>query len=368
MGGPLTPSLTPQIIDDDEDDEEAVPPYFLDELAGIEETEPLPRTVVSMRDNNDTAIMGNTFSTGLPAYKKALTSAIRKPSTASSPTSSSPSDKLKKLVRFLDRVEIVPAPRSFYGASDQSPSKKQKLSPTSSKHSFYSTEMGPDHDEDDMIEEIDAGIAAGLGRAGSPNRSPSRSPNRSPNNSNKDLSVPSPSSSPTPDTYITSRGYLTPPRSDIRSPPSLPPSWRIPPESLLGRQPHVRSPPRVRSPMRADEEIDLRVNEHCPSPSESADEDEEVKTLRPGVSYVIRRSVSPPTVPLHPVIARKMWRHGEIRFEDQWGRRLIPVGEKDSFQFDVWPVEEDAVLEEGEGGSVRGAWVGGTKYRDSTDR
>ncbi|KAF8536060.1 hypothetical protein BDD12DRAFT_808060 [Trichophaea hybrida] len=366
MGDPLTPSLTPQIIVDD--DEDSVPLYFLDEDAGIEETE--PRTVVSMRDN-DTAIMGNTFSTGLPAYKKALTSAIRKPSTASasSTASSSPSDKLKKLVRFLDRVEIVPAPRSFYAAStDQSPIKKQKLSPTSSKHSFYSTETFPDHEDDEILEEFDAGIAAGLGRAGSPNKSPSRSPSRSPNNSNRDLTIPTSSSSPPPDTFTTSGGYLTPPRSDIHSPPSPPPSWRIPPESLLGRQPHVRSPPRVRSPMRADEEIDLRVNEHCPSPSESADEDEEVRTLRPGVSYVVRRSVSPSTVPLHPVIARKMWRHGEIRFEDQWGRRLIPVGEKDSFQFDVWPVEEDAALEEGEGGSVRGAWVGGRKYRQANDR
>lgn len=65
-------------------------------------------------------------------------------------------------------------------------------------------------------------------------------------------------------------------------------------------------------------------------------------------------SPHPPTI--HPVIARKMWPHGEIRFEDQWGRRLIPAGHRDSFRFDLWPVEED-VNGEGVGASAKGAWV-----------
>jgi hypothetical protein len=341
MGGPLTPSLTPRIIADD-DVEDSVPLYFLDEdLAGIEETI-APRTVVSMRTG-----MGNSFSTGIPAYK-AFTSAIKKPSSSST-------SKLKKLVRFLDRVEIVPATRL-----DQNPLKRQKISPTSSNPSFYSAETDSDPDtieeiEDGIEDEIEVetpndAIAAGLGRAGSPNKSPTRSPNAS----TRDLpGTGSPNHSPKLGTYSTSDGYLTPP------PPSPPPSWRIPPESLSGRQPHVRSPPRVRSPMRADEEIDLRVNEHCPSPSESADEDEEIKMIRPGVS-IVRRSNSPPTVPLHPVIARKMWRHGEVRFEDQWGRRLVPVKGGEAFRFDVWPVEEA----QEEGGAVRGAWVRGREgYR-----
>jgi len=58
------------------------------------------------------------------------------------------------------------------------------------------------------------------------------------------------------------------------------------------------------------------------------------------------------------VIARKMWPHGEVRFEDQWGHRLIPIRSKTSFKFDLWPVEEN-VAAEGAGGPVRGAWVKG---------
>lgn len=55
----------------------------------------------------------------------------------------------------------------------------------------------------------------------------------------------------------------------------------------------------------------------------------------------------------HTVVARKMWRRGEVRFEDQWGRRLVPVnvnGDVDGsggvgFRFEIWPVEEDVVNE-----------------------
>ncbi|KAI5820849.1 hypothetical protein BZA77DRAFT_239344 [Pyronema omphalodes] len=244
--------------------------------------------------------MGNSFSTGIPAYK-AITSAIKKPSSSST-------SKLKKLVRFLDRVEIVP-----------------------STHTIEEIDDGIEDDDEIEVETPNDAIAAGLGRAGSPNKSPTRSPNAS----TRDLSgTQSPNHSPKLGTYSTSDGYLTPP------PPSPPPSWRIPPESLSGRQPHVRSPPRVRSPMRADEEIDLRM-------------------IRPGVS-IVRRSNSPQTAPLHPVIARKMWRHGEVRFEDQWGRRLVPVKGGEAFRFDVWPVEEA----QEEGGAVRGAWVRGREgYR-----
>lgn len=222
-----------------------------------------------------------------------------------------------------------------------------------------------DYADDHQMDDVDASIAAGLGRAGSPKR------NRDP--------VPESSSSSSRRGHATYAGYLTPPRIEVAHSPSPspppPPSWRIPPATLLGRQPHVRPPPRVRSPVSVDEEIDLRVNEHCPSPAESEAEDhamredEEVQRLRPGVSYVVRRSISPPPPPpqppLHPVIARKMWRHGEIRFEDQWGRRLIPVqvGDRHCFRFDVWPVEEgDAELEVA-GSGVRGAWVrSGKRY------
>ncbi|KAI5848398.1 hypothetical protein BZA05DRAFT_340175 [Tricharina praecox] len=270
---------------------------------------------------------------------------MRKPSQEPSPSSAStsssestsPSQKLKKFVRFLDRVEIFPAPVAFYMPSDDQPSsnpaKKQKLSRNSSRRSF--------HDDDDLGPELDAGIASGLGWAGSPNRSP----NRSPNISTADVTTTTSSS-----THEKASGYLTPPRTDMHSSPpsSPPPSWRIPPESLFGRQPTVRSPPRVRSPSRADEEVDLRVNEHEPSNGggDDSSEDEEAVT--------------------HPVIARKMWPHGEVRFEDQWGRRLIPLEHRDSFRFDLWPVEEDVDREgDGDGRSVRGAWVKGGRYREA---
>lgn len=59
------------------------------------------------------------------------------------------------------------------------------------------------------------------------------------------------------------------------------------------------------------------------------------------------------------VIARKMWSGGEVRFEDQWGRRLVPVegGRGEGFRFEIWPVEEeDLELEEG---MKKGGWVKG---------
>lgn len=119
----------------------------------------------------------------------------------------------------------------------------------------------------------------------------------------------------------------------------------------------------MRSPSRADEEVDLRVNEHMlPWSPPGSDSEDEVVVLRPGVSIVRRSS---PTVmagpPPHPVIARKMWPHGEVRFEDQWGRRLIPLGRRDSFKFDLWPVEEEGAGFDG--GPVRGAWVRGGRWR-----
>jgi len=365
MGGPLTPALTPQNYEDDAD---IVPFYYLDDPAGIEDYY---------------CDMGNTFST-LPSLISAstekrvqatLTSVLRKPSKEpSSPAPASPEAtkpsrrRLRKLVRFLDRVEIFPAPLAFYMAPEDqpsgSPAKKQKLSPNPPRCSFYGG--------DDSALELDAGIASGLGWAGSPNRSPSRSPNTSTadvtanNNDNNNNS--SNSSNTNTTTHERVSGYLTPPRTEAHSSPhsspSPPPSWRIPPESLVGRQPTVRTPPRVRSPSRADEEIDLRANEHEDEDGAVDSMDEEVAYVRPGVS-IIRRvaATTPPKAVTHPVIARKMWPHGEVRFEDQWGRRLIPTEHRDSFQFDLWPVEED-VDREGDGRSVRGAWVKGGRYRD----
>ena len=87
--------------------------------------------------------------------------------------------------------------------------------------------------------------------------------------------------------------------------------------------------------------------------------------MRRGVEYIRAGSPKqwhPPEI--HSVIARQ-WVKGEVRFEDQWGRRLIPVAEQEStgFKFDLWPVEED-VLHEGDEG--RGAWVRGRRgYRSA---
>lgn len=43
------------------------------------------------------------------------------------------------------------------------------------------------------------------------------------------------------------------------------------------------------------------------------------------------------------------WRDGEIRYEDQWGRRIYPEvnGTDSGFRLDLWPVKEDAVEDTG---------------------
>lgn len=376
---PPTPSITPKLVEDVEED--PVPLYFLDETgelsAGIEVAAPAapspPRRPT----------MGSSLAVPIPSLSplkkkkkmQNMSSALRKQpaadhdaSASSSPPSSS--GKLKKLVRFLDRVEILPVPASDDLAANSSdeddddlPNKKQKTSRNAARDS-----------------PVDEGVACGLGRAGSP-----RSPNRSPNSSTRDLTA--------ADLYAPEEddGYLSVPRVELWMPPSPPPSWRIPAESLVGRQPHVRDPPRVRSPLRPDEEIDLMARDYdhdhdhdrdsgcfscsdassaasddlssCSCSDDDNDNDHHQPPVRPGVSYI-----SPPASPtspspfrpppIRPVIARKMWPHGEVRFEDQWGHRLIPLGRKASFKFDLWPVEEN-VAAEGAAAPVRGAWVRG---------
>ncbi|KAK6506675.1 hypothetical protein TWF481_005134 [Arthrobotrys musiformis] len=73
------------------------------------------------------------------------------------------------------------------------------------------------------------------------------------------------------------------------------------------------------------------------------------KNIRRGMPHV--REASPlPSFPLGPVdikyhessvMARAMWKNGEVRYEDQWGRRLVPIGRQNSFMFELWPVSEE---------------------------
>lgn len=337
---PPTPAISPQYIEE----ENPVPLLFLDDdssylSAGIDSS-PLRSTV-----DDD---MGNLISiTSFSPLSMAMSSISEgktppKPAMKSPTSLSSASGKLKKLVRFLDRVEIVPSNPTFsqyrYDVKDDAgfgrSSKKQR---TRSPSNDY---------EDDILD--DPAINSGLGRAGSPNRSP----NRSPNGSSRNLPI---------TTTATDSDYLSPPQELYFTyhPPSPPPSWRIPPASLIGRQPHVEEPPRVRSPSRAGAEIDLMARDKSTRDSGiymDYSEDELEGEMRQNIQLP-----SPPASPhppaIHPVIARKMWPHGEVRFEDQWGRRLIPAGHRDSFRFDLWPVEED-VNGEGVGASAKGAWVG----------
>ncbi|KAL7268756.1 hypothetical protein RUND412_008606 [Rhizina undulata] len=339
---PPTPSIFPQAIEE----EDPVPLFFLDEgadlSAGIEISPP-----ESPCSSMGTSFSLSSFPTFLPIpsvpsskKKKPGVSAMRKPFSlkpAEHPSSPTPSKgKLQKLVRFLDRVEIVPTnpfltqqeldQEGTAETPEETPYERKKQR-TSSNLTVYS----PDHLSD-------PGIASGLGRAGSPtNRSPNRSPNCSPISSTRNLT--------TSETY--------------RSPPP-PPSWRIPPSSLFGPQPHVREPPRVRSPSRPGEEVDLMVRENSRDsacymdyPSEDDDDITSNRSSCGSRSPSPSNRMSPPTI--HPVIARK-WVNGEVRFEDQWGRRLIPVGREDSFKFDLWPVEEDVDAEK-VGSGVQGAWV-----------
>ncbi|KAI5838282.1 hypothetical protein DFP73DRAFT_485907 [Morchella snyderi] len=274
-----------------------------------------------------------------PTRKKASPKTAMK----SSESTTSAGGKLKKIVRFLEQVEFLPSsgpsftPHYTYddeedGAGFRQSNKKQRT-------------RSPTNDYENIRD--DPAINSGLGRAGSPNRSP----NRSPNSSSKHLPMP---------VIEVDNDYLSPPQEFYfsSSPPSSPPSWRIPPSSLIGRQPHVQEPPRVRSPRQEGEEIDLMAHGDKPARdsgiymdySDDSDSEQHNGQLPSPPS-----SPHPPTI--HPVIARKMWPHGEIRFEDQWGRRLVPAGQRDSFRFDLWPVEED-VNGEGVGANAKGAWVG----------
>ncbi|TGZ76502.1 hypothetical protein EX30DRAFT_246408 [Ascodesmis nigricans] len=415
LTGPRKPSLFPKVIPEEVD---PVPVFFLDETydsayesAGIEDDYTPPTS---------------------PALSSAMTtmnstSAKRKASPLASAMRKTPSSiQLNKLVRFLDRVEIVPNPE-YEDDEDEddisvpssdtfssrfmatSSNKKQKLFDYDytdddndldfTDATFYQALVIPPTPETEIdAMDFDIGIASGLGRAGSPNRSPNRSPTRSPNGSTKDLTSPSTSPPPHDPARLSPTGFDT-----FGLSPSPPPSWRIPPESLIGRQPHVEEPPRVRSPTNENDEIDLRADEYYHSPVSPSTPSlrSSFSSLRSSSSSSSLRSsssssslatttlsalsASPPTSPrydpgketeteklspptlkrkqkqsfrppaMHPVIARKL-PHGDVRFEDQWGRRLVPTEKGEGFRFDVWPVEEDVVLEERVGMKV-GGWV-----------
>lgn len=85
-----------------------------------------------------------------------------------------------------------------------------------------------------------------------------------------------------------------------------PPSWRIPPKSFF-QVPHVRDP---------------ITPQDIQAPA------------TPSSSYFAPKHHE------YSVMARTMWKDGEVRFEDQWGRKLIPIGRQDSFAFELWPVPE----------------------------
>ncbi|KAK6349447.1 hypothetical protein TWF696_005731 [Orbilia brochopaga] len=90
-------------------------------------------------------------------------------------------------------------------------------------------------------------------------------------------------------------------RERARRSQSGPPSWRVPPRSARRPMPHVR--------------------EASPLPS---------------------FPLGPVDIKYHEssVMARAMWKNGEVRYEDQWGRRLVPIGRQNSFMFELWPVSE----------------------------
>ncbi|KAF3914075.1 hypothetical protein AA313_de0203357 [Arthrobotrys entomopaga] len=82
---------------------------------------------------------------------------------------------------------------------------------------------------------------------------------------------------------------------------SGPPSWRMPPKNVRRSMPHVREA----SPLPSFPIGPVDLNYHESS-----------------------------------VMARAMWKNGEVRYEDQWGRRLVPIGRHNSFMFELWPVSE----------------------------
>jgi len=164
---PQTPYLHPQDL---LEEEEQVPDFFLDDDAGVgspmdfsdedySESNPSLSTILALGQ------AGQALSP-CPSPAPSLVSDISLLSEVSVMSDSECSDdtfKMKKLVRFLDSVEIVPYDREE--PKSTGPLKPPQEPPQYVKRKFYGSSHG------DYSGPEDVGILYGLGRAGSPRSS-----------------------------------------------------------------------------------------------------------------------------------------------------------------------------------------------------
>ncbi|RPB22210.1 hypothetical protein L211DRAFT_340197 [Terfezia boudieri ATCC MYA-4762] len=324
-GEPQTPYLHPQDLPEEE---EQVPDFFLDDDADV-------GSPMDFSDEESNPSLSTILALGAlspcPSPAPSLVSDASLLSEVSVMSDSECSDgtfKMKKLVRFLDSVEIVPYDRKE--PKSTGPLKPPQEPPQYVMRKFHGNAHG------DYSRPEDIAILHGLGRAGSPRSSSLLHLQQREFNTHRPTSPLTDISESETEDEDTQFG---PPlkqyrRQQLLTVPIFPPSsWRTNPEKM----PYHDGPPRVKSPGEMDgyagQDYKNSYPFHHPQPQRHTE----------------------------AIRAYSYWRDGEIRYEDQWGRRIYPKGNWDSkegaknkqeegFRFDLWPPKEDVMGETGMGG------------------
>lgn len=373
-GKPQTPYLHPQDIPEED---EQVPDFFLDDDAGVGS----PMDFSDEDCTDDTPSLSTILALGqaLSPCASPAPSLVSDVSLLSEVSVMSDSDcsggtfKMKKLVRFLDSVEIVPYCR-------EEPRTTGPLKPPQEPPQYVMRKL-PGSSHEDYSKPEDIGILYGLGRAGSPRSSSllhlqKREFNtRRPNSPPTDISE---SEDEDDDTPFGRRVNQFRRQQRLTVPLFPPPSWRTTPE-----KPHHDLPPRVKSPGEMDgytsyEDARYILGQTSPTgPSSPVSFSPPPPTIsfspphspqpQPGDGVYrhesnFRNSQEYNGHPVHhpqpqrhseTIKAYSYWIDGEIRYEDQWGRRIYPKDKGNGnmeFTLDLWPVKEDVMDEDGTGG------------------
>lgn len=380
-GEPQTPYLHPQDLPEEE---EQVPDFFLDDDAGV--GSPMDFSGEDYSESNPSLsiilALGQALSP-CPSPAPSLVSDVSLLSEVSVMSDSECSDgtfKVKKLVRFLDSVEIVPYDR-------EEPKSTGPLKPP--QHYV----MGKPHGDYTRPEDI--GILYGLGRAGSPRSSSLLHLQQREFNTHRPMSPLTDISEPEPEDEDTPFGPLVKQyrQQQLLTAPLFPsPSWRTNPEKRARHD----GPPRVKSLGEMDGYVGYEDARYTLGQGSPTSPSSPVSFSPPPPAISFSPSLSTPPQPgdgvyrqesnlrnsqeynnypfHHPqpqrhteaIRAYSYWRDGEIRYEDQWGRRIYPKGNgdgnaggKEELRFDLWPVKED-VMGENEMGGGKAVVPGGS--------
>ncbi|KAF8423541.1 hypothetical protein EV426DRAFT_574397 [Tirmania nivea] len=391
-GDPQTPYLLPQDLSEEE---EQVPDFFLDDDAGVgspmdfsdedySESNPSLSTILALGQ------LLSPCSSPAPSLVSDV-SLLSEASVMSDSECSYGTSKMKKLVHFLNSVEILPYNREE--PKSTGPLKPPQEPPQYVVRKFYGSSHGGYSNQEHNA------ILYGLGRAGSPRSSLLHLQQRE-FNTHRPKSPPTDvSESETEDEDTSIRPRVKHYRRKQLTVPLCPlPSWR----ANLENKAHHDGPPRVKSPGEMDgyvgyEDARYTLGQTFPtSPSSLVS-----FSPPPAISF------SPPLSPLprpgdgvnrqesnlwnsqeysnsylfhHPqpqrhteaIRAYSYWIDGEIRYEDQWGRRIYPkdngtgnaAGKNKEFRFNLWPVKEDIMGENGMGGGKAVMPGGGMTLRE----